>query len=624
MKALLIKYLWVTGLGGAVVIAFPALVVIGLIGGILPGLVLGALPTAFLYGVLFAAIWFPLHGAIGDWPAVIVAMAATLAGMYALPIPGNRITEARYRAELAGDVLPPAPIALAGHIRLVSSTMTNQKDIAAVRAEQRRTAGKTDAYAAERQDRLCGALCTALLFTKGAASVTVSRDNAGAPRELAPEAATFRLVDRGACATTLTPEGAYDDWVGGAADLLAKLKDYWGLRLSTDRCIVREPARRDHDWLILSSLLVTPLPADRSTPGQRPLLPRTVEVRRLEIFDARNRLVLRQSRARAIRIGQPLSYLPGGGMENFGFRWGSAPFEPPGDTGVPVVQLLADHAGLDLGFDSTAATAGIRQRLAAVVAAPATGIDKATVDLVPAFFKSLDKAAATPADITLGLALIADRRFTNFGNAYDFKAALQGDSARLRAPIVDRLLAAEFGGGFPADARLRQSLQPLGSLLGDLPRGTFADLAPHEAALLADPLRRTLAPGLIRRQADRGAAAAPLLAAIIAEQLALQAASKRGSSDIDHAAAYKAAIAGLTRIGPAARGVLPTLEDLAARGGVFKGLAEGDDWWLMLIRLGKPIDSIVEPERPSVITHDFHGRLRWMRDRYERDLASEA
>ena len=66
MQELLVRYLWVTGIGAAIALAMPWLVVVGLMALIVPGVILGAMPSAFAYGVVFALGWFPLHRVIGD------------------------------------------------------------------------------------------------------------------------------------------------------------------------------------------------------------------------------------------------------------------------------------------------------------------------------------------------------------------------------------------------------------------------------------------------------------------------------------------------------------------------------------------------------------------------------
>lgn len=618
MKALLITYLWITGIGAAIVLAVPGLVVIGLFLLIVPGLILGLLPTAFLYGVVFALVWFPLHLVAGDWPAAIAAALVTLGIMFAVPIEGNRVTEARYRAELADDSLPAVPIVLAGHVRVDRLTALSRKDVDSVIAYRARSGGKLDAGDLARMDRDCTDLCTALLFTAGVESVTVNTDNSGTG-DLAPGAATFRLVPRSECETTLVPRGQNDGMFIGWPDGVRDLQDYWKLRLSTDRCLVRVPTRTVHDLRIVGSDRLLPLETAGGIMKSAPFGPRSVRVHRLEIFDAAGQRLLRQTLASAKRITRPIVYAPGGTMSNFHFDWNMAEIGPRYPEPLKAIPLLVAHAGLNVAVDKAVLVAGIRAQLAAVVADPGRTIEKPMVDMVPAFFGAMEKTVVAPADIDLALRLIGDRRFTKFDGLWALRLAMPDDVARLRGAIVDRLLVTD-----PAKDR---SLKQLGDQLAELPPGSFAELAPNEATLLADVERRTLAAGLIRRQADRSGAAAPLLATIIGEQLAAQAAeprSKKSWEVVEHHTAFHAAMDALTRIGPAAGAALAPLEDLAARGGVFDGLRDSENWNVMLVRLGKPVADLRKPERTKGTDAEYRVRIRTAAERVERDIANEA
>lgn len=57
MKGFLTTYLMITGIGAFLALAMPGLVMLGLFMLILPGLILGMMPTAFIYGVIFAVGW---------------------------------------------------------------------------------------------------------------------------------------------------------------------------------------------------------------------------------------------------------------------------------------------------------------------------------------------------------------------------------------------------------------------------------------------------------------------------------------------------------------------------------------------------------------------------------------
>ena len=67
-------YLIVTGITTALVLMMPWLVVLGFFALILPGLILGWTPTAFLWGLGFALPWYLLRPILGDYLAIVPAM----------------------------------------------------------------------------------------------------------------------------------------------------------------------------------------------------------------------------------------------------------------------------------------------------------------------------------------------------------------------------------------------------------------------------------------------------------------------------------------------------------------------------------------------------------------------
>ena len=89
MLRLVLLYLGITGIGAFIALSAPGLVVVGLFLGILPGLVLAVMPTAFLWGVAFALPWFLLRAALGDQVAIIPAALIGAAAMWFIPAPAR-------------------------------------------------------------------------------------------------------------------------------------------------------------------------------------------------------------------------------------------------------------------------------------------------------------------------------------------------------------------------------------------------------------------------------------------------------------------------------------------------------------------------------------------------------
>jgi hypothetical protein len=248
MAALLKLYLTITGIGAAISLLIPTLVVIGMF-LILPGLILAMMPTAFVWGCIFAALWFPLHDRIGDAPAAVVALAATALVLWLAPQPSRAISAARLAASLRPEITPSSPIPLRGHVRI---------DM---------VVSETEPYDPARPGAVrpvrCSAFCAAALFTDGVETVTLNPlgyralDEAQAIGDapLAADARTFRRVPHDHCTQTLQPVGA----AGLASNFneVRALEAEWNLRLSTCDCIVEEPTRTAHDMVVVRASYAT-------------------------------------------------------------------------------------------------------------------------------------------------------------------------------------------------------------------------------------------------------------------------------------------------------------------------------------------------------------------------------
>ncbi|HEX8375382.1 MAG TPA: hypothetical protein VF606_09400, partial [Geminicoccaceae bacterium] len=99
-------YLVVTGVLGLLAVAMPALVIIGAMALILPGLILGLMPTAFVYGALFAVVWYPGRHRLGPWVAALAGLAFAAGVVAGVPALGNaRVTDVVALAR-EGDRVP--------------------------------------------------------------------------------------------------------------------------------------------------------------------------------------------------------------------------------------------------------------------------------------------------------------------------------------------------------------------------------------------------------------------------------------------------------------------------------------------------------------------------------------
>jgi hypothetical protein len=168
MKTLVIG----SGILAAVAWLFPGLVVVGLFLGVLPGLVLMAMPTLFLY---LLAIWLirmalPIPGdalAYGIAAAVAVALAALAA------LPFRIAAEREFAAAAVPEVVPDRPIVLSGDVLIDEESALESPE-----------------------PPVCDALCMAILDSEGVTSLTHVRNG---------RSVTYALVD----AEEGAPEGLY-------------------------------------------------------------------------------------------------------------------------------------------------------------------------------------------------------------------------------------------------------------------------------------------------------------------------------------------------------------------------------------------------------------------------------
>jgi hypothetical protein len=208
---------------------------------------------------------------------------------------------------------------------------------------------------------------------------------------------------------------------------------------------------------------------------------------------------------------------------------------------------------------------------------------------------------------------IRDPRVTNVDGIWGAIKALGDRAADLRAPMVERIASADLSMGEPPKS--------IGRALNSLPPGTFVSMTETERSILADPQRRVLAPGLISRQSDRGAAAEPVLLEMLDYHLRKIADNKRkrgASSDGDLVVVDRVRMA-FCQLGPAASAALPVIDALTSQGLVDRRFAEGREWHLMLARMGKPIEDIPKPQNLSGSEAQFHRNLQQRLDRFRPD-----
>jgi hypothetical protein len=611
-------YLLITGIGAFVALAMPGVVVIAMF-LVVPGLILAIMPTAFLWGLAFAVPWWLLRSMLGDWPAALAAFAMAAAALWLAPMPSVLISRLRLAQAIDREILPPEKIRLAGHIRL---------DVPSMAVEKVPPGTMYDADEVARRPYVCEALCAALLATPAVESVTVNAhaDARDEDSPLTPHARTFRVVPKSQCVgPTVRPQNADALDIrrprppGGLMQgLVQTFQAEWDVRLSARDCIIAEAPRTEHDLVIRKFRYrrfgTSSFGADWS------LLPRPVDVERLDVIDGAGHRLLSKTLAKTRVLVQPLQIGAEGGIENFRFGWARKDvsngkryeeFKPN--------QLLADHTTLRTEVDRAAIIKASRDRLAEALADPSLPASDPAFKLADPWLRSLAGQMASDEDLALLGKAIRDPRVSEYGGIWEAVKAAADRAGELREPLIDRIAA--------LDLSAREQPKALGNVLGALPPGTFVTLTGKERAILADPVRRRFAPGLIARQADRGAAAVPLLLDILQfhlNEIASAARDRRDSGEGNMVAVDRVRMA-LCVLGPDGASALPAIDALGSQGLVDRRFAEDRNWQLMLARIGKPVETIAKPANLSGTEAQFHENLRRRLDRFrpERDCRAQ-
>ncbi|HEY8592617.1 MAG TPA: hypothetical protein VIL42_07105 [Sphingomicrobium sp.] len=609
-------YLLVSGGLAGLALAIPSLVVMGLFLLILPGLILGLAPTAFMWGLGFALPWYAVRPVLGDYLAIVPAALIAAAIFWFIPQAGIAESKARLSASLQPELIPAQPIRLAGHILLSSSGMATEKGARGAPYDQAEIA---------RRPYVCDAVCAALLATPGVESVTVNSDqrpgDGGA--QMSAHARTFRLVPKSECSgpsvrPTNPDQLGLTQGAGGASRarirrLLSRpLQAEWDVRLSTKECIVAEAPRTQHDFVIRKhSYRNFESESPRESRWSLGALPVSVDM--LEIAQADGRILLRKMLARTSMLQAPLNIGTAGDLQSFHFKWSRKDLSNGKRyESFNANQLLADHSTLRTEVDFATVMQDSRDRLAHALADPALPASDPAFQLAGPWMNSLDGQEVSDADRALVATLIRDPRVTKFDGLHYAIKAMGESAAELRAPMIERIASTDL----TASDRPRD----IGRVIASLPPGTFASLTDPEKAILADPARRVLAAGLISRQADRGPAAVPLLLDILKyhlREIARERAESAGASD--NMIPVDRVRMALCLMGPEAASALPAIERLAAEGLVDQRFADSREWQLMLARLGKPVTSIPKPGNLSGTEANFHRNLQERLDRFKPD-----
>ncbi len=610
MPAFLKLYLLITGIMSLIVMAMPWLVVLGYFFLLVPGLILSLMPTAFLWGLIYAASRWALCFVMPEKAATVAGFALLALIVCLIPQPSILAAKRALKSHHLDDVEAKGLIRPKGHIRIEVNSP-----------------GWDNANKGNSKFRpfKCNARCLALLFEPGVESVTVnSFDRLDGPSfealkngksVLDPLAYTYRLVPKAECdGKGLIVEPQDGHFAKTREEGRAQSME-WMQRLSSDVCLIGEAPRADYDMLLrMGDWMSGPWVKDMSF-RQPP-----VEISLAEILRGDGTVLFRKAPIFTRHLSMPFYIGMDGGMENYRFvlaRSATIKRAPDWSDSLKAVDAVLD---VKRTGDPAVALAAMRTALASTLADPAATADAPAFKSIGDYLATLQQAEATPGDVALIEELIVDPRISELEGAWHLPKILDAAALNRLRPLMARKLLA-------TGPNVRPDRGVFMGAYADWPKGAFATLYPEEETLLDDAVARRRAKGLIRRLSDQKGTAAPRLAAMIESQLERLGGFDRKDRRLPslerdygygaHTGVISAAVDALCVIGPDAAPVLPRL--IALERSPYAEKLVDDDWKKMTARLGRPISEIRKPAGLSGTDEKYQKRLAEFLARYRED-----
>jgi hypothetical protein len=550
-------WLLVWGVLAVIALASPAIVTAGTF-LILPGLVLIAAPTIFLYSAAFSAFrhFLPLPP---GWRANLAAAGLALLLGVIFAAPWTVTERLAFGIANVGEVVPAAPVKLAGKIRLELPKRS---------------------FFIKYDPRNCNALCAALLDTPGVLSVTVAETGQKASAASVVFSLIPRAGDRSRGEYPVNPEAILPE-LPNQPILLTHLRDVegelraekkdeqavaagWALRLASREKLIADRTASNPDMTV------------RITDERRRL--GGISILRVEILDRSGRALMRRSLVTGSALSAPLRFEGTGSIENFHValsrdRLRNAPEYP---ALKPVTELFL-HSSLSPPEINGGETKELLDRLRLATNNPALTQDDPDFVLAQLWLPTINWRVALPNDqLDVLSRVIADERIPLPQNLYDGYES--NVAPQLRSALGSRILRAST----PSQTR---SL--LARLLSKMPTGTFAILSEDEKRFLGtSDLRRDTYP-MVVRLADGGEGAVPELLEILRTDRHVEPWSHRNS-------VMRAVALGFATLGPKARAALPEVDALVSdrNSGVLNDYDDKKVWNLALARMGKPVEEL--------------------------------
>ena len=602
MSKLLFAYLTITGIGAAIALTMPGLVVAGFFLFFIPGLLLSLMPSAFLYGAIFAVAWFGARYIFGDG---IIAVFAGLIAVGAIALTLTRASRTAdmdvYTRSILPDMTPDQAIELNG---IVSFSFPNPKLNKVDGSNSKSVTGETG-FA-------CDSYCLAALFTPGVTAVVIdSSEDMSTPSK---EARTYRLSKRPNCESNAALDLSdiqaplYNDTKSGVRHLEASrlLVSQWAMKLANEFCLVVGPVETAPDFRIIENRKESafwPLKPWSFGPGR-------LETQTVEILSG-ERLLYRAHKSSMTTLSKIFHVAGSGGPNSFRFGWGrTTVHSKTGNGQIELHQILARHTNLAgkptsvTEQDGIALIPAFREQLISALDDRTLNDKSPGFQVMEAYFGAVGSNASEE-DVMLIGRLFSDPRLHFYPGLSSLKLTV--DQTRQVYDLYTKRLVATDGTFLLARSNVYVIVKKLGPQAIEL-------IGPEQEALLNDPIKRLVIPELVKTLGYGKSENAQALLSMLKEHSAVVAEIqqqretreiKRDGRDAErdgNIALILAAKSGLCLLGPKASSIRDELDVFLAGDTMPGHLVSGNDmtdWNVILVRMGKPLTSIAKPETIS-------------------------
>lgn len=602
MDRFLKYYLVITGIAAIFALAFPGLMLILSYLGV--GLIIALAPTAFLWGCILALGLGVARKVVS--PAYARAAAVAFTALILWMVPQLSVMAARsalHRFDLQ-NVTPAELIRLHGDVRIDTSS-----------PEQGMPSRDWPGIPTYR----CDLRCIAILFEPGVRSVTMTRTELPSFEQVRKDSSrpdnssrTYRLMPKAQCGS----EGIEFDHRRGNNRFGATIEDRravkadWSMKFETQYCLMDEAPLDRYDMLLRSGSWQS---SGRSSPGSAPfsIAGSTAQANFSDVLNSKGEVLFRRFDLAADALRVPLMILPSG--EEFRFGW-SRRLLPRGvstdwmETDKAVDDAIAVKRSAAIGNSLSIA----RQAVQEVFLDSASATGRSASSLILNYMEMLEKAQAGPEDAALVESLLNDRRLDDLPGAWVLHRSFTPEQLNSFLPAIINKLGMETSVE-PTDEN------QLGKALARWPPDAFASPDNATLALLASPVARLRAIGLVARMSDMGERGAPLLADIIEYHLGVEPAGPHDLRNRSYlqSGTVDAGISAMCRLGPQAKNQLPRMRELEKR--LDSYLVGRHEWQVMMLRLGKPIDEFKRPDVSPEVEKQYISTLKYIAETFDPD-----